>query len=131
MKLTLLLFAVLLASVPVFGNITYTCAANIDGGADPNACATLNSTVSGYYSSTFSNANAKIYITMGTTGLGSSSQYFNFMSYSSYVAALTGNPNQDALQASACPQSLECSWTRRRMGTTTSRLPLLSVRLLA
>jgi hypothetical protein len=97
----ILLALALGASSPAFCGITYTCAANVDTSGDLNACATLNSTVAGYYASTFSDANAKIYITMGTTGLGESEQYFNFMTYSAYAAALTGNPHQDALQASA------------------------------
>jgi len=53
------------------------------------------------YNSTFTNANANIYITYGTTGLGESEQYNNDESYSAYVAALTANPDKDALQVSA------------------------------
>jgi hypothetical protein len=98
--LSKLVVAALLASLPAFAGITYTCSANIDS-TDPNACATLNSTVAGYYSSTFSNANANIYITLGSTGLGQSETFNNYVSYSAYIAALTANPNQDALQASA------------------------------
>src|SRR5579863_7982136 len=87
--------AVLGASSPAFGNVQYTCNASINS-VDPNACATLNSTVAGYYNNTFTNATANIYITLGATGLGQSSQYFNFMTYGAYVAALTANVNQDA-----------------------------------
>jgi hypothetical protein len=101
LKLTLLACVVIVATMPVLGNITYTCAANIDQGADANACATLNSTVSGYYSSTFSNANASIYITFGSTGLGQSTTALDLVTYSAYVSALTDNLNQDGLQASA------------------------------
>ena len=48
--------------------IVYTCDANIN--ALPGVCNTLNTTIAGLYASTFANANASIYITFGTTGLG-------------------------------------------------------------
>ncbi|MGA9527924.1 MAG: NF038122 family metalloprotease [Terriglobales bacterium] len=79
------------------GTITYTCDPNVAAAT----CNYLNTTIAGDYSSTFTNANANIYIQYGTTGLGESEQYFNFVTYSQYVAALTGNSNQSAVQAAA------------------------------
>src|ERR1039458_8086396 len=64
-------------------------------------CNYLNTTVAGNYSSTFTNANANIYITYGTTGLAETLSYFNFITYNQYVGALTSNPDKSAIQASA------------------------------
>ena len=81
----------------ISGTITYTC----DPSVAAATCTYLNTTIAGDYSSTFTNANANIYITYGTTGLGSSEQYFNFVTYSQYVTALTSNANQSAIQVAA------------------------------
>jgi hypothetical protein len=79
------------------GTISYTC--------DPNVAATtctyLNTTIAGEYSSTFTNANANIYIQYGTTGLASTSSYLNFVSYTQYLAALTANGDKDGIQIAA------------------------------
>lgn len=77
--------------------ISYTCDPSI-GTAE---CTTLNTTIAAQYSSTFSDANASIYITFGNTGLGSSSQYLNFVSYSAYLSALTANSSGDAVDTAA------------------------------
>ena len=77
--------------------IVYTCNANIDAAT----CNYLNTTVAGYYNATFTNANANIYIQYGSTGLGQSVQYFNYVTYNQYVTALNGNPNKSAIQTSA------------------------------
>ena len=79
------------------GTISYTC----DPSVSVATCNYLNTTVAGLYGSTFSDANASIYITYGTTGLAETQSSFNVVSYSQYLAALTGNPNQDALQVSS------------------------------
>ena len=76
--------------------ITYTC----DPSVAAATCNYLNTTVAAMYNSTFTDANASIYITYGTTGLAASQTAFNVVSYSAYVAALTANMS-DALQASA------------------------------
>ena len=55
--------------------ITYTCDASIDA-AQPGTCNWLKTVVAGYYNQTFSNANASIYIQMGSSGLGSSTSGF-------------------------------------------------------
>jgi hypothetical protein len=85
------------ASVASAG-ITYTC----DPGVASVTCNTLNTTIAGLYNSTFSNANADIYIQYGTTSLGQSTTgSFNQVTYSAYAAALTANTHKDALQTSA------------------------------
>jgi hypothetical protein len=66
------------------GSLSYTCDANIDALGPANTCATLDTTIAGLYNSTFTNANASIYIQYGTAGLGQSSQYLNFVDYSTY-----------------------------------------------
>ena len=79
------------------GTITYTC----DPSVDAATCTYLNTTVAGHYSSSFTNANANIYITYGTTGLGESLQYQNFVPYSIYVTALTNNAHKSSIQVAA------------------------------
>jgi hypothetical protein len=77
--------------------ITYTCSPSVAA----STCNYLNTTVAGLYSSTFTDANADIYITYGTTSLGQSQTAFNVVTYSQYVAALAANPDKDAVQTSA------------------------------
>jgi hypothetical protein len=77
--------------------VTFTC----DPAVAASTCTYLNTTVAGYYNSTFTNANASIYIQYGTTGLAATSQVTSDVSYSAYVAALSANPSKDALQISA------------------------------
>jgi hypothetical protein len=78
----------LIGSLPAMGGtITFSCASNIDA-ANAGTCATLNGTIAGLYSSTFTDANASIYIQYGTTGLGSSVQFNNTVSYGDYYTAL-------------------------------------------
>jgi len=78
------------------GTVSYTCDPSIGAAT----CNYLNTTVAGNYSSTFTDANANIYITFGTTGLAQSVQYFNYITYDQYVAALTSNPSQSPVQVS-------------------------------
>jgi hypothetical protein len=90
-------FLILAASLPVFANIQYTCDTSSFAALAPaGTCAALNgSSVSGVYSGIFSNANASIYITFGTTGVAQSSANFTPVSYSTYYNALasqTDNP---------------------------------------
>jgi hypothetical protein len=80
--------------------IVYTCDPNVDA-VQAGTCNYLNTTVAGYYNSTFTNANANIYIQYGTTGLGESDQPVNLVTYDDYVAALTSNTNQSPVQVSA------------------------------
>jgi len=77
--------------------ITYTC----DPSIASTTCTYLNGTVAGYYSSTFANANASIYITLGSTGLGQSTQTTPKITYANYVAALNANTNKSSVQTAA------------------------------
>jgi hypothetical protein len=77
--------------------LTYTCAP----GVAVATCNYLNTAVAGLYNSTFTNANADIYIQYGATGLGSSNTVFNGTTYFNYLLALANNPDKDALQNSA------------------------------
>jgi PEP-CTERM motif len=87
----LFILASLSATLPAFGNLSFTCDANIDA-AQAGTCAYLNTVVAGNYTSTFSNVFANIYIQYGTTGLASSTTgFFNSVSYSAYLADLTAN----------------------------------------
>ncbi len=91
-------------TVPAFaGTISYTCDPTIDA-TQAGTCAYLNSTIAGLYGSTFSNANANIYIQQGTTGLGESTEgFFNTLSYATYVSDLAANAlaSGNAVQSSA------------------------------
>jgi hypothetical protein len=93
-------------TVPVRTNLTpvntgtgvvFTCDPNVAAAT----CNYLNSTVAGNLNGTFTNANANIYVQYGATGLGSSTQYFNYVTYDQYVAALNANTNKSAIQKSA------------------------------
>lgn len=83
--------------------ISFTC----DPDVAASTCTYLNTVIAGQYSSTFSNANANIYIQYGTTNLASSTTGVdNQVTYSQYAAALaaqasaSGNPVQaDAVEA--------------------------------
>ena len=77
--------------------VVYTC----DPSIATATCTYLNTTVAGWYNDTFTNANASIYITYGTTGLGSSTAYPNSITYAQYLSAVTANTNKSAIQTSA------------------------------
>lgn len=93
----LVLTAVSSATLASATGVSYTCDASIS----TSVCTTLNTTIAGQYSSLFSDANASIYITFGNTGLGSSTQYLNFVSYNTYLTALTANSSGDAIDLAA------------------------------
>jgi hypothetical protein len=78
------------SAVPcTFANaVAFTCDASIDA-ARAGTCATLNGPIANLYSSTFTNAQALIYIRMGPTGLGQTTQYRNSEPWVSYYNALT------------------------------------------
>jgi hypothetical protein len=98
LKQTFALAAILtLGGTAANGSIAYTCDPNVA----TSTCAYLNTTVAGLYSSTFTDANASIYIKYGTTGLASTSAYLNAVPYADYLAALQANPTKDALQFSS------------------------------
>ena len=88
MKRCSVFLAVFGAALPALASITYTCDPNIDA-TEAGTCSALNgSTVSGIYSSIFSDVTANIYIQYGPTGVGQSSFDVTPVSYSQYYAAL-------------------------------------------
>jgi hypothetical protein len=83
------------------GTITYTCDPTIDA-VQAGTCAYLNSTISGLYNSTFSNANASIYIRQGTTALAENTVgFYNDVSYSSYLTDLAATASHDTVDVAA------------------------------
>jgi hypothetical protein len=87
-----------LPASPAHAAITFTC----DPTVSASTCATLNTTIAGLYSKTFTNANASIYIKYGATGLGSSTTgFFNTISYSSYLADLAAEGGKGVVRADA------------------------------
>ena len=66
--------------------ITYTCDATIIASG---TCNTLNTTIAGLYDSTFTNANASLFIEFGSTGLASSTQFITNVAYNTYATALS------------------------------------------
>jgi hypothetical protein len=72
--------------------INYVC----DPSIEASTCNFLNTTIAGLYSSTFSNANASIYITFGTTQIAETFQSTGFVSYSTYINALTAQTGTGA-----------------------------------
>lgn len=99
---------VLAASLPAHATVTYTCAANINA-TEAGTCNFLNTTISGLYSSSFTNANASIYITYGATALGSSLTEIAGVSYAQYYAALAADSSDDALSQTAFTDSVPAS----------------------
>ena len=85
MRIAFLLFSGALA-VSAQTGITYTCDPSIN--AIPGLCNTLNTTTAGLYASSFTNANANIYIQFGSTALGESFWFASLLSYTSYRNAL-------------------------------------------
>ena len=78
--------------------ISYTCDPNVGS----SVCTTLNTTIAGLYNSTFTNADATIYIQYGTTGLGESTTGFsNTISYTQYRNALIAEAGSGLVRADA------------------------------
>ena len=63
-----LVFILAIGVARAIAQVNFIC----DPSVAASTCNYLNTTISGHYSFTFSNANANIYITYGTTGLGAS-----------------------------------------------------------
>ena len=87
---------IVLGSNVAHAGINYTC----DPSVTAATCNYLNTIIAAQYNSTFTDANANIYIQYGTTGLASTSAYRNAVPYSDYVAALEANANKSAAQTS-------------------------------
>ncbi len=86
--------------------IVYTCDPTITA-VSSTACNTLNTTIAALYRSAFSNANASIYITMGSTGAGMSNYYYNSYTYSEFRNALIASASDatDATAVASLPSS--------------------------
>jgi hypothetical protein len=80
--------------------INYTCDPTVATYDGSGVCAYLQSTVAALYSSTFTNANANIYITTTASGLGGSFNYTEEVPYSTYRTALFGESTDTAAKAS-------------------------------
>jgi hypothetical protein len=91
------LAALLTLTAPAHADIVYTCSAAVA----TSTCNYLNTTVAGMYSSTFTDANADIYITYGSTALAETTAAFNMVTYNQYVTALAANTSKSAVQVSA------------------------------
>jgi hypothetical protein len=90
------------STIPAFATgITYTCDSSGAAAISSATCSYLNTTIAGLYNSTFSNANANIYIEYGSTSLSENEQYSNFVSYTSYLNALTTSTSGDTVQLDA------------------------------
>jgi hypothetical protein len=91
--LGLALLGLTVAIAPAFAAITYDCdTTSFATYAPAGTCGALNgSTVSGIYSSIFSNINATIFIQFGNTGVGSSSVNITPITYAQYYAALASH----------------------------------------
>jgi len=72
--------------------INYFC----DPSIDSPTCDFLNTTIAGLYNSTFSNADASIYITYGTIDIAETFKSTGVVSYSTYINALTGQTGTGA-----------------------------------
>ena len=79
--------------VPVQGlaspsGLNYTCDPNVLGILGVDVCVSLNSFTAGLYASTFANANAKIYVKLGSVSLGQSEDLVYPLSYVNFRNAL-------------------------------------------
>jgi hypothetical protein len=103
MRLFIFQLVALGVALPALAGITYTCDAsfgNPANNAPAGACAAINgSSVAGIYSGILGNANARIFIQFGATGVGSSE--FNLLSvpYSAYYGALSTLSTSSAVQS--------------------------------
>jgi hypothetical protein len=94
----LLATAIVLGSNMAHATVSYTC----DPTVSASVCTTLNTTIAGLYNSTFTNADANIYIQYGTTGLGESTTgYFNTISYAAYRSDLIAEAGSGLVRAEA------------------------------
>jgi len=80
--------------------VTYTCDSSVDA-TEAGTCDYLNSTIAGLYDSTFINASADIYIQQGVTGLGASETAESFLSFGTYVSALTATASGNGVDTAA------------------------------
>jgi len=92
---------ILSSSIPASAGLIYTCNSTGSDAISASVCNYLNSTIAGIYNSTFTNANADIYITYGNAGLGESVQAFNYVTYNQYLTQLTNTASGDTVDTAA------------------------------
>ena len=101
LRSSLFLAAAMVSAVPAFaGGITFTCDPSIVADGPTGLCNYLNTTIAGLYNSTFTNANANVYIEFANNGglADSTSGFLNTVTYSTYQAALQAE-STDAAKA--------------------------------
>jgi hypothetical protein len=102
-KLRGLAIGMFLCVVPrLHASITYTCDSSITsnaGQAPGGTCNFLNSSTAGLYNSTFTNANASIYIKLGPVAGGESQFLLGATSYSNYKTQFLGESTDTAARA--------------------------------
>ena len=88
-KCILLVAGVLLGtSLANAAGISYTCDSTVSTIDGSGVCAYLDTSVASLYNSTFTNANANIYVTTTSSGLGQSVQVTQAVTYATYYNAL-------------------------------------------
>jgi len=87
--------AALAVTAPLHAGISYTCGS----GVSTAACNMLNTTIAGLYNTTFTNADASIFIQLGSTGLGESEFVWLSTSYSSYTTQFLAESTDTAARA--------------------------------
>jgi hypothetical protein len=90
-----------LTPVNTGSGIVYTCDANFASSAPAGTCEYLNTVIASYYNSTFTNANASIYLVFGSTGLGETNSYLNYLTYDQYLSGYNSITGKSAIQTSA------------------------------
>ncbi len=99
MKIGIFIGLAMVVATPAVGGLTFTCDSSIAADFKAGTCNYLNTTVAALYGSTFTNANASVYIESTNSGLGASTPgFFNIVSYSAYQSALQ-NESTDAANA--------------------------------
>src|SRR5579863_422580 len=89
-------------TIPAFaGTLTYTCETSGLGPVPTGVCSYLNTTIAGLYDSTFSNANANIYIKYGGTPLAENQPVRDYVSYTAYLSGLTSTASGNTIDADA------------------------------
>ena len=94
----------LTARAPTGGGIVYTCDSTVNA-TSSTACNTLNTTIAALYSSAFTNANASIYVKLGSTGLGMSDYVLTDANYSPFRNLLIASES-DANDVTAVTDSV-------------------------
>lgn len=90
-----------LTLAPAHASITYTCDSSITSNVNVPAgsCGILQTTIANLYNSTFSNANASIYVQLGPNSGGESQFLLGGLDYSTYKTDFTGESTDAAAVA--------------------------------